>query len=294
MYGGHRLGDNLFGNTPGLRRMRDRRARLALPDRPSRPVGLRQQRRADPRRYQRDGRPVKAVVQLTKQAMAYVLRSRDRQAGLADRRAAGPQVEHARRADRAARSRFPTRPAPFDRHGLTTDDLIDFTPELRAEALDDRQALRARTDLHAALDQERRGPATPGARCRCRARPAAPSGAAPASTPKPGSSTCRRSPARSPPICCRAIRSRPNLRYTRGSRDLVEGPQGLPITKPPYGRITAINMNTGDHLWSGAERRRSARSSGAQSTESAAARPAEPRHAAADAGRCSSWRRAIR
>ena len=40
-----------------------------------------------------------------------------------------------------------------------------------------------------------------------------------------------------------------NLRYTRGSRDLVEGPQGLPITKPPYGRITAINMNTGDHLW---------------------------------------------
>jgi quinoprotein glucose dehydrogenase len=40
-----------------------------------------------------------------------------------------------------------------------------------------------------------------------------------------------------------------NLRYTRGSRDLVEGPQGLPITKPPYGRITAINMNTGNHLW---------------------------------------------
>ena len=42
---------------------------------------------------------------------------------------------------------------------------------------------------------------------------------------------------------------RTNLRYTRGSRDLVEGPQGLPITKPPYGRITAIDLNTGDHLW---------------------------------------------
>src|SRR5262249_7608253 len=40
-----------------------------------------------------------------------------------------------------------------------------------------------------------------------------------------------------------------NLRYTRGSRDLVEGPQGLPITKPPYGRVTAINMNTGDQVW---------------------------------------------
>ena len=31
---------------------------------------------------------------------------------------------------------FPTRPAPFDRQGITVDDLIDFTPELRAEALE--------------------------------------------------------------------------------------------------------------------------------------------------------------
>ena len=27
------------------------------------------------------------------------------------------------------------------------------------------------------------------------------------------------------------------------------GPQGLPFTKPPYGRITAIDLNTGEHLW---------------------------------------------
>jgi quinoprotein glucose dehydrogenase len=27
------------------------------------------------------------------------------------------------------------------------------------------------------------------------------------------------------------------------------GPQGLPIIKPPYGRITAIDLNSGDHLW---------------------------------------------
>ena len=31
---------------------------------------------------------------------------------------------------------FPTRPAPFDRQGVSTDDLIDFTPELRASALE--------------------------------------------------------------------------------------------------------------------------------------------------------------
>ena len=27
------------------------------------------------------------------------------------------------------------------------------------------------------------------------------------------------------------------------------GPLGLPLIKPPWGRITAIDLNTGDHLW---------------------------------------------
>jgi quinoprotein glucose dehydrogenase len=27
------------------------------------------------------------------------------------------------------------------------------------------------------------------------------------------------------------------------------GPQGLPLVKPPWGRITAIDLNTGDHVW---------------------------------------------
>jgi quinoprotein glucose dehydrogenase len=26
-------------------------------------------------------------------------------------------------------------------------------------------------------------------------------------------------------------------------------PQGLPLFKPPYSRMTAINLNTGDHTW---------------------------------------------
>ncbi len=28
-----------------------------------------------------------------------------------------------------------------------------------------------------------------------------------------------------------------------------DGPQGLPLVKPPYGRITAIDMNRGEHVW---------------------------------------------
>ncbi|HLG54462.1 MAG TPA: hypothetical protein VI485_03970 [Vicinamibacterales bacterium] len=38
--------------------------------------------------------------------------------------------------ERASRTQpFPTKPPAFDRQGITEDDLIDFTPELRAEAL---------------------------------------------------------------------------------------------------------------------------------------------------------------
>ena len=40
-----------------------------------------------------------------------------------------------------------------------------------------------------------------------------------------------------------------NLTYTKGARRWIGGPQGLPLFKPPYGRITAIDMNTGEHVW---------------------------------------------
>jgi quinoprotein glucose dehydrogenase len=36
--------------------------------------------------------------------------------------------------------------------------------------------------------------------------------------------------------------------WARGSGSFA-GPEGLPLVKPPYGRITAIDMNTGEHLW---------------------------------------------
>jgi quinoprotein glucose dehydrogenase len=43
-----------------------------------------------------------------------------------------------------------------------------------------------------------------------------------------------------------------NLGYARSfaQNDMnVAGPRGLPLFKPPYGRITAINLNTGEHVW---------------------------------------------
>ena len=32
-------------------------------------------------------------------------------------------------------------------------------------------------------------------------------------------------------------------------RDSPQMPQGLPLLKPPYSRMTAIDLNTGDHAW---------------------------------------------
>ena len=34
-----------------------------------------------------------------------------------------------------------------------------------------------------------------------------------------------------------------------GTPNGIRGPRGLPIEKPPYSRITAIDLNTEDHLW---------------------------------------------
>ena len=42
------------------------------------------------------------------------------------------------------------------------------------------------------------------------------------------------------------------MRYVSHGADRfpLRGPEGLPITKPPYGRITAIDLNSGEHKWS--------------------------------------------
>ena len=39
------------------------------------------------------------------------------------------------------------------------------------------------------------------------------------------------------------------MRYVTRGPGGVSGPQGLPLWKPPYGRITAIDLNTGETLW---------------------------------------------
>jgi quinoprotein glucose dehydrogenase len=89
-----------------------------------------------------DGRPIKAVVQISKQGFAYVF---DRVTGepvwpIEER--AVPQSPVVADERLSPTQPFPTKPAAFDRQGVTVDDLIDFTPALRAEA----QAILGRYD----------------------------------------------------------------------------------------------------------------------------------------------------
>ena len=51
------------------------------------------------------------------------------------------------------------------------------------------------------------------------------------------------------PIVVETDPAESTLRYRRISYGGMRGPEGLPILKPPYATITAIDMNTGDILW---------------------------------------------
>jgi quinoprotein glucose dehydrogenase len=151
---------------------------------------------------------------------------------------------------------FPTRPLPYEMLGLTEDDLIDFTPELREEALEIVKNYR--------LGPIFNPPIQTGHPSGLRSFVSCPSGATnihgPTSAdPETGIlyvSTVRG--CRSENIVPGSLLDEPDDIMTTGTtiadfavvnRGDFRGPQGLPIYKPPYSRIVAIDMNTGEHLW---------------------------------------------
>ena len=245
-YGGHRPGDNLFAESARVPRRRHRQARLALPVRAPRPVGLRPSGRAEParhhgRRQAHQGRRAdhQAGVRLH-------VRSRHRPADLADRGAPGAAVRRAGRARRRRRSRFRPSRRRSNTRASTIDDLVDFTPEIRAMAV---QAVknfrigplftppslvqRARRGSRAAERERRRE--LVGRRGRSRAGHPLRAVA----EPDRSSRLTRRDP---------ELKSTLRFMEVRGAA-CPSMPQGLPLFKPPYSRMTAIDMNTGEHLW---------------------------------------------
>ena len=82
-----------------------------------------------------NGRTVKAIAQPTKHAFLFVF---NRETGepiwpIEERPVPQSDVPKERTSPTQP---FPTRPAPFDRQGITENDLIDLTPALKAEAIE--------------------------------------------------------------------------------------------------------------------------------------------------------------
>jgi quinoprotein glucose dehydrogenase len=244
MYGGQRLGNNLFSDSlvavkcsTGERLWHYQTTHHDLwdYDLPAAPI------LAD---IVVNGKPIKAVVQLTKQAFAFVF---DRVTGEPvwpiEERAVPTSATPGERT--SPTQPFPTKPAPFDRQGVTTDDLIDFTPALRAEALQ-------------LVKQYKLGPLfTPPTIAENGIKgtvqlPGSVGGAdwqSGAFDPETGILYVQSITA---PFVADLVKGDPratDLNYVPGLRAYPPGPQGLPLLKPPYGRITAIDLNKGDILW---------------------------------------------
>lgn len=194
-----------------------------------------------------DGRAIKAVVQLTKQAIAYTF---DRVTGepvwpIVERPVPGSDTPGEWISPTQP---FPTRPAPFDVHGISIDTLVDFTADLRAEAAEIVAPfvlgeIFTPPSIRGDGDGDRKGtlqlPGSVGG---------AEWGGA-GFDPETGMLYVPSVTGTFAADLTPGNPDRMNVRYTRGTRAFPEGPRGLPLLKPPYGRITAIDMNTGEHVW---------------------------------------------
>jgi quinoprotein glucose dehydrogenase len=184
-----------------------------------------------------NGRPVKAVAQVSKQGFVYVF---DRVTGrpiwpIEER----PVPQSTVPGEKSSRTQpFQTKPAPFDRQGVSENDVVDFTPELRREAL----AVLAKYNygpLYTPPSIEKPTIQMPG-------WAGGASWAGAACDPETGMMYL---PSITSPLSITMVRPPQSPAPYVGSPAPMETLQGLPLWKPPYGRITAIDLNTGDHRW---------------------------------------------
>ncbi|HVS62028.1 MAG TPA: pyrroloquinoline quinone-dependent dehydrogenase [Thermoanaerobaculia bacterium] len=192
-----------------------------------------------------DGRDIKALAQVTKQAYLYVF---DRVTGepvwpIEEKPVPQSDVPGEKT---AATQPHPTWPLPYEPQGITEDVLIDFTPELRAEAIE-------------ILKQFRIGPIfTPpslveeGGTQGTLLLPGIMGGSNwPGAALDPVTNILYIPSVNNPSVVAVAPPdpARSNLRYNHSRGNPATGPQGLPLVKPPWGRITAIDLDTGEHVW---------------------------------------------
>lgn len=239
-YGGHRLGHNLFAESvlsldveTGKRIWHFQMVHHGLwdYDNPTAPNLL---------DVTVNGKPVKMLAQVTKQGFLYAF---DRVTGtpiwpIEERAAPASDVP----GERAALTQpFPTRPAAFEYQGVTENDLVDFTPEIRAMAVKAIQGYRI-------------GPLyTPPSVGGTISRPSASGGANWSGAAVDPDTGMLYVPSRNNYSVHHLTPQDPalkgNLRMMQTPPRNPAMPEGIPLFKPPYSRMTAIQMSTGDHVW---------------------------------------------
>ena len=202
-----------------------------------------------------DGQPTPILVQTTKQGWAYTF---NRETGepiwpIVERPVPASEVPGE---SLSPTQPFPTKPAAYEMQGLTVDDLIDFTPQLRAEALEIVEHYRIGPIFNPPIET--------GHPSGQRSFVSCPNGATNINGPTSADPlsgilyVSTRRGCRSENIVPGQDLDRPDDIMTTGAtiaewavlnRGDFRGPQGLPIWKPPYSQVVAIDMNTGEHLW---------------------------------------------
>lgn len=275
-YGGHRPGDNLFAESLVALDLEtgERRWHFQLVHHPIWNMDISTAPILED--IVVNGREIKAVSIMGKQVMVYTF---DRETGepvwpIEERPVPQSDVPGEQT---SLTQPFPTRPPPYDHQGVTTDGLIDFTPQLRTEA--DRLLRRYRTgpvftppvvsDLDGAVTSFRSSGGTnwPGGafdpETQILYAPSYTSMVTVGLLPPPNPEFSDIRYVRGNVLT--GVRFVPTGGDTSGAetpdrqaieifggsaaRTATPNPQGLPFLKPPYGKLTAIDMNRGEILW---------------------------------------------
>lgn len=192
----------------------------------------------------RNGATVPSVLQITKQGFVFAF---DRRTGeplwpIEERPVPKSDVPGE---DTAPTQPFPTLPVPFDRQGVTPNDLIDFTPALRAEALEAIKPFR----LGGFMSPPSLNPAPDGTKGTLSLPSVLGGGNWEGGVYDPETGALYVASITNINVLSVAPTAPGStIRYISGGG---RPPQvrGLPLVKPPYGRITAIDMKTGQHAW---------------------------------------------
>ena len=210
-----------------------------------------------------DGEQVPMVIQTTKQGMTFAFhRETGEPVWPIEERPVPQSVVPGERM--SPTQPFPTKPAPLNPLGLSEDDVIDFTPQLKQEALEIMSQYRIGGPYMPPLPEGHTENVRGWVGCSGGLNITHPAALDPetgflyqASGPGCSGRTVQRGAnVDDATHGCTASEGDCTTTGTTVS-DWVAGgpgigwggPQGLSINKPPYSKITAIDMNTGEHAW---------------------------------------------